>query len=57
MGEQRQLEEQLSQTQRELEADYGNVEKEYEQQYFKCQTEELANSDLEKYAKALDTQV
>ena len=53
-GEVRQLEIQKTQLERELDTDYKDIEEKYRSQLIKLKTLELANTDLETYAKALD---
>ncbi|KXS19217.1 DNA repair protein Rad50, partial [Gonapodya prolifera JEL478] len=54
LGETKQLEERRNQLNRELEKDYENVEEKYRMQLIKVKTEQMADADLQKYAKALD---
>ncbi|KAJ3336363.1 DNA repair protein rad50 [Gonapodya sp. JEL0774] len=56
-GETKQLEDRRNQLHRELETDYKDVEDKYRTQLVKLKTEEMADSDLSKYAKALDEYV
>ncbi|TPX67058.1 hypothetical protein SpCBS45565_g04024 [Spizellomyces sp. 'palustris'] len=54
VGESKQMQEQLRQLKGELSTDYKDVEEQYRKQLVELKTEEMANHDLEKYAKALD---
>ncbi|KAJ3414569.1 DNA repair protein rad50 [Chytridiales sp. JEL 0842] len=56
-GELKQLEEQAKRYSRDLEKDYSNVEQLHKKQMIKLKTETLANQDLEKYSKALESAI
>ncbi|KNC96521.1 rad50 [Spizellomyces punctatus DAOM BR117] len=57
VGESKQMQEQLRQLKGELSTDYKDVEEQYRKQLVELKTEEMANHDLEKYAKALDNAI
>ncbi|KAJ1868096.1 DNA repair protein rad50 [Coemansia sp. RSA 989] len=56
-GEVKQLEDQARRLSRELSTEYKDVDKLYVRQLVQCRTEELANSDTEKFTKALDAAI
>ncbi|KAJ1992993.1 DNA repair protein rad50 [Coemansia spiralis] len=56
-GEVKQLEDQASRLSHELSTDYKDVDMLYVRQLVQCKTEELANTDLETYSKALDAAI
>ncbi|KAK9728775.1 DNA repair protein rad50 [Basidiobolus ranarum] len=56
-GELKQLEDQRNRLIQELDTDYKDVEGQYRMQVIKLKTSEMANADLEKYAKALDSAI
>lgn len=49
-----QMTEERKRLEKTLAADYKNIDKLYRDQLIKTKTSEVANNDLEKYAKALD---
>lgn len=51
------MQEQARRLERELRTDYKDIEEEYRKQLIELKTEEMANHDLEKYAKALDNAI
>ncbi|KAJ1513563.1 DNA repair protein rad50 [Coelomomyces lativittatus] len=57
LGEKSQLELNLQQVSNELTQDYADTQKDFRYQQIKVRTSELANKDLEQYAKALDTAI
>ncbi|KAI8914853.1 AAA domain-containing protein [Powellomyces hirtus] len=57
VGESKQMQEQVRRLQRELQGDYRDIEEKYRKQLIDLKTEEMANHDLEKYAKALDNAI
>ncbi|KAJ2525010.1 DNA repair protein rad50 [Coemansia sp. RSA 2049] len=56
-GEVKQLEDQAGRLTRELSTDYRDIDNMYVRQLVQCKTEELANTDLETYGKALDAAI
>ncbi|KAJ2827316.1 DNA repair protein rad50, partial [Coemansia erecta] len=56
-GEVKQLEDQARRLSHELKTDYRDVDALYVRQLVQCKTEELANTDLETYGKALDAAI
>ncbi|KAJ2233045.1 DNA repair protein rad50 [Coemansia sp. RSA 485] len=56
-GEVKQLEDQAKRLKQELATDYKNIDQLYVRQLVQCKTEELANTDLETYSKALDAAI
>ncbi|KAJ2805600.1 DNA repair protein rad50, partial [Coemansia guatemalensis] len=56
-GEVKQLEDQARRLNHELSTDYKDVDTLYVRQLVQCKTEELANTDLETYGKALDAAI
>ncbi|KAJ1981324.1 DNA repair protein rad50 [Dimargaris cristalligena] len=56
-GEMKQLQAQRRQYRMELDTDFPNVDTQFRDQLIKFKTTELANQDLDKYAKALDTAI
>ncbi|KAJ2449121.1 DNA repair protein rad50 [Coemansia sp. RSA 2336] len=56
-GEVKQLEDQEKRLARELSTEYKNVDELHKNQLVQCRTEEIANSDAEKFTKALDAAI
>ncbi|KAJ1775659.1 DNA repair protein rad50, partial [Coemansia sp. RSA 2167] len=56
-GEVKQLEDQARRLTHELATDYKDVDMLYVRQLVQCKTEELANTDLETYGRALDSAI
>ncbi|KAJ1931588.1 DNA repair protein rad50, partial [Linderina macrospora] len=56
-GEVKQLEDQAQRYRKELSTDYKDIDMLYVKQLVQCKTEELANTDLGKYGKALDSAI
>ncbi|KAJ1812188.1 DNA repair protein rad50, partial [Coemansia sp. RSA 2598] len=56
-GEVKQLEDQTKRLKQELTTDYKDIDQLYVRQLVQCKTEELANTDLETYSKALDAAI
>ncbi|KAI9000249.1 hypothetical protein BC832DRAFT_541389 [Gaertneriomyces semiglobifer] len=57
VGESKQMQEQVRRLERELRNDYKDIDLDYQRHLIELKTEEMASSDLEKYAKALDTAI
>ncbi|KAJ3021198.1 DNA repair protein rad50 [Thoreauomyces humboldtii] len=57
VGECKQMQAQVERLQGELRSDYKDVEIDYRRQLIELKTEEMANHDLEKYAKALENAI
>ncbi|KAJ1839223.1 DNA repair protein rad50, partial [Coemansia sp. RSA 2703] len=56
-GEVKQLEDQANRLKHELSTDYKDIDQLYVKQLVQCKTEEMANTDLETYGKALDSAI
>ncbi|KAJ3051631.1 DNA repair protein rad50 [Rhizophlyctis rosea] len=57
IGELKQMQQQCKSLERDLRTDYKDVDEQYRDHLIALKTEEMANLDLEKYAKALDTAI
>ncbi|KAJ3185247.1 DNA repair protein rad50 [Gaertneriomyces sp. JEL0708] len=57
VGESKQMQEQVRRLERELRNDYRDIDLDYQRHLIELKTEEMASSDLEKYARALDTAI
>lgn len=57
MGEIKQLDDQISSIMRELDTSYANVHEKYRESLIKLQTLTVANEDMAKYARAMDSAI